>query len=193
MVAAGSREQAIPRWKQVGSTRPDRRDDSERIGITVSPQALSNRFRVLVIVSRIRNHTNNEDIMESSFVKAGIGFAILMIVGFVIVGTTRETQQEKVQGAFIQTSSMLNSLALEKCSTAVKNETNAHPYTPSESSSDNLTYVQLEWKDVGSAKHAQCRYVMDQGITLLKIDDRTVIEKEAPATAAPATGAPKHH
>jgi hypothetical protein len=155
--------------------------------------SLSNRCRVLAIVARSANHTTNEDIMESNFIKAGLGFAALMIVGFVIVGTTRESQQEKIQGAFIQTSSMLNSLALDKCSDAVKQETNAHPYTPSESSSDNMTYVQLEWKDVGSTKRAQCRYVMDQGITLLKIDDRTVIEKEAPATAAPAAGASKHH
>lgn len=131
--------------------------------------------------------------MESNFVKAGIGFAILMIVGFVIVGTTRETQQEKVQGAFLQTTSMLNSLALEKCTEAVKKETGSHPYTPSASSSDKMTYVSLEWKDVGSAKSAQCRYVMDQGITLLKIDDRTVIEKEAPVTAAPAAPGSPHH
>ncbi len=131
--------------------------------------------------------------MESNFVKAGIGFAILMIVGFVIVGTTRESQQEKVQGAFLQTSGLLNSLALDKCTEAVRKEVGTHPYTPSESSSDKLTYVSLEWKDVGTAKSAKCRYVMDQGITLLTIDDRVVIEKSAPATAGPAAGGDAHH
>ena len=128
--------------------------------------------------------------MESNIVKGMIGFAILMIVGFVIVGTTRETQQEKVQGAFLQTSGMLNSLALDKCTEAVRKEVGAHPYTPSESSSDSMTYVSLAWNNVGSAKRAECRYILDQGITFLKIDDRTLIEKTAPATAAP-TG-PKH-
>ncbi len=131
--------------------------------------------------------------MESNFVKAGVGFVILMIVGFVIVGTTKETQQEKVQGALLQTSGMLNSLALQKCTEAVSKEVGTHPYTPSESSSDNMSYVALGWKDVGSTKYAQCRYVIDQGITLLKIDDRTVIEKEAPATAAPAAAGAAHH
>lgn len=133
--------------------------------------------------------------MESQFVKAGIGFAILMIVGFVIVGTTKETQQEKIQGALLQTSSLLNSLALDKCTEAVRKEVGTHPYTPSESSSDNMSYVALGWKDVGTAKRAQCRYVMDQGITLLKIDDRTVIEKDVSATtAAPAaSGGGMHH
>lgn len=131
--------------------------------------------------------------MESNATKAIIGFAILMVVGFVIVGTTRETQQEKIQGAFLQTSGMLNNLALDKCSEAVKKEIGTHAYTPSESASDNMTYVNLVWNNVGPAKRAECRYIMDQGITLLKIDDRTVIEKTAPATAAPAAPASAHH
>lgn len=131
--------------------------------------------------------------MESNVIKAGIGFVILMAVGFVIVGGTRETQQEKIQGAFLQTSGMLNNLALDKCSEAVKKEVGSHPYTPSESASDNMTYVNLIWNNVGSAKRAECRYILDQGVTLLKIDDRTVIEKTVPATAAPAAPASSHH
>lgn len=131
--------------------------------------------------------------MESNLVKGLIGFAVLMVVGFVIVGTTRESQQEKVQGAFLQTSGMLNSLALEKCSEAVKKEVNAHPYTPSESNSDGMTYVSLVWNNVGSAKRAECRYILDQGITLLKIDDQTLIEKTAPVTSAPAAPKSEHH
>lgn len=131
--------------------------------------------------------------MESNVVKGMIGFVILMIVGFVIIGTTRETQQEKVQGAFLQTSGLLNTLALDKCSEAVRTEVGAHPYTPSESNSDSMSYVTLIWADVGSAKRAECRYIVDQGITLLKIDDRTVIEKTAPVTAAPAAPKSAHH
>jgi len=131
--------------------------------------------------------------VESNLVKGMIGFAILMIVGFVIVGTTRETQQEKIQGAFLQTSGMLNSLALDKCSEAARKEIGTHPYTPSESQSDSMTYVSLVWNSVGSAKRVECRYMLDQGITLLKIDDRTLIEKTAPVTAAPAAPQSGHH
>lgn len=131
--------------------------------------------------------------MESNIVKGMIGFVILMVLGFVIVGTTRESQQEKVQGAFLQTSGLLNNLALDKCSEAVRKEIGTHPYTPSESASDNMTYVSLIWNSVGSASRAECRYVMDQGITLLKIDDRVVIEKTAPVSSAPAAPKPVHH
>lgn len=118
--------------------------------------------------------------MEANLVKGMIGFVILMAVGFIIIGTTRETQQEKVQGAFLQTSGMLNSLALSKCSEAVQNEAKAHPYTPSESNSDGLTYVNLIWNNVGSIAKAECRYVIDQGITLLRLDGRALIEKTEP-------------
>lgn len=133
--------------------------------------------------------------MESNAVKGLIGFAILMIVGFIIVGTTRETQQEKIQGAFLQTSGMLNNLALDKCSEAVRKEVGTHPYTPSESASDNMTYVTLIWNNVGTAKHAECRYIMDQGISLLRVDDRTLIQKDAPLTDRPAAPKPinLHH
>lgn len=131
--------------------------------------------------------------MESNLVKGMIGFVVLMVVGFVIVGTTRETQQEKVQGAFLQTSGMLSNLALDKCSEAIRKELATHPYTPSESNSDGMSYVTLIWNNVGSAQRAECRYILDQGITLLKIDDRTLIEKTAPVTAAPAAPKPAHH
>ncbi|MGX2033017.1 MULTISPECIES: hypothetical protein [Methylocaldum] len=131
--------------------------------------------------------------MESNVVKGAIGFAIVMIVGFIIVGTTRETQQEKMQGAFLQTSNLLSSLALDKCTEAVKSEIGTHPYSPSESDSDHVKYVTLIWNNVGSAKRAECRYVMDQGITLLKIDDRTIIENDVAATTAPSAPRPVHH
>lgn len=131
--------------------------------------------------------------MESNVVKGAIGFAIVIIVGFIIVGTTRETQQEKMQGAFLQTSNLLSTLALDKCTEAVKTEVGTHPYSPSESDSDHVKYVTLIWNNVGSAKRAECRYIMDQGIILLKIDDRTVIEKDTAATTGGEASRPVHH
>lgn len=131
--------------------------------------------------------------MESQAVKAAVGFAIVVIVGFIIVATTRETPQEKVQGALLQTSSLLNKLALGKCTEEIRKETGVHPYTPSESNSDNMTYVSLVWNNVGAVNRVECRYVVDQGISLLKLDDRTIMEKTAPAIVAPAAPGSIHH
>jgi hypothetical protein len=131
--------------------------------------------------------------MESQAFKLFLAFIGVMAVGFIIVLSTRETPQEKMQGAFLQTSSMLSNLALDKCTEAVKKETGSHPYTPSESDSDHLTHVTLIWKNIGAVKQAECRYVMDQGITLLKIDDRTVISKSVVPTVSGESSKAVHH
>lgn len=131
--------------------------------------------------------------MESQFVKALIAVFGVMVVGFIIVGTSKETEQEKQSGAFLMASSLLSTLALEKCSAAVKQETGVNPYTPSESESDRRLFVKLVWNNLGAVKHAECRYVMDQGITLLKIDDRIAIQKEAVQTSTGAAPAGVHH
>lgn len=131
--------------------------------------------------------------MESQAFKLFLAFAAVMAVGFGIVATTKETPQEKMQGAFLQTSSLLSNLALDKCSAAVQKEAGAHPYTPSESSSDHMTYVTLIWQNVGTVKQAECRYIMDQGITLLRIDDRTIIEKTLTQTSGGEKPQSVHH
>jgi len=88
----------------------------------------------------------------------------------------------------------LSSLALGKCTDAVKAEVGAQPYTPSESNSDHMSYVTLIWKNIGSAKTAECRYTMDQGVTLLRVDDKTIIAREAPQTSGSDIRVkPEHH
>lgn len=131
--------------------------------------------------------------MESNLVKGLAAFVLVMIVGFVIVGTTRETKQEKVQGVLLQTSGMLHTLALNKCSDVVTKEIGDHPYTPKENTSDGMSWVTLVWHNVGSVQRAECRYVIDQGITLLKLDDRVVIEKTENFNTAPAAPKSAHH
>lgn len=131
--------------------------------------------------------------MESQVVKGFIAVFAVMVVGFVIVATTKESDQEKQSGAFLMASSLLSSLALDKCTEAVKKETGANPYTPSESDSDHRLYVRLIWNNVGSAKQAECRYVMDQGITLLKIDDRVAVQKEPTQISTGGAPAGVHH
>jgi hypothetical protein len=104
-------------------------------------------------------------------------FLGIMAVGFLIVATTRETPQDKMQTAFLQSSNLLSKMALEKCSEAVHEAAKTRPYTPSDSSSDHQNWVHLTWKNVGQVKQAECKYIMNQGITFLKLDDRTLISQ----------------
>lgn len=131
--------------------------------------------------------------MESQAFKLFLAFIGFMAVGFIIISTTRETPQEKMQGAFLQTSSLLSNLALDKCTEAVKKEAGTHPYTPTQSDSDHSSFVRLIWRNVGTVKEAECRYVMDQGITLLKLDERTLIAKEAVQSTPGSAAKEVHH
>ena len=148
-------------------------------------------FFAIVKPPKTKIHRGNT--MESQVVKGLIAVLAVMVVGFVIIGTTKETEQEKRSGAFLATSSLLSSLALDKCTAAVKQEVGINPYSPAESDTDRAAFVKLVWNNVGTAKRAECRYVMDQGITLLQIDDRTVIKKEASQTSGGAAPAGVHH
>jgi len=116
--------------------------------------------------------------MEFQPVKLLAGFIAVMLVGFGIVAMNKETPQEKQQGVFLQTSTMLTSLGTDKCTEAVRTQLGTHPYKPDVSDSDRMTYVNLKWNSVGSAKQVECRYVLDQGVVLLKADGATLLEKD---------------
>jgi hypothetical protein len=104
-------------------------------------------------------------------------FVGVMAVGFLIVAMSRETAEDKIQNAFMQTYSQLSKIATDKCSEAVFEAAKARPYTPSDTSSDHQTWVNLTWKNVGSIKQAECRYVIEKGVTFLKLDDKTLISQ----------------
>ncbi|QFY43255.1 hypothetical protein F6R98_12005 [Candidatus Methylospira mobilis] len=117
--------------------------------------------------------------MEFQPIKLLAAFIGVMAVGFGIVALNKETPQEKQQGVLLQTSSMLNSLGTDKCAEAARAQIGTHPYKPDESDSDRMTYVNLKWNNAGgTGKKIECRYVLDQGVILLKVDGATVVEKD---------------
>jgi hypothetical protein len=117
--------------------------------------------------------------MEFQPFKLLAAFIGVMIVGFGIVAMNKETPQEKQQGVLLQTSSMLTSLGTDKCTEAVRSQLGTHPYKPDVSDSDRMAYVNLKWNNAGgTGKQVECRYVLNEGVTLLKVDGATVLEKD---------------
>jgi hypothetical protein len=102
-------------------------------------------------------------------------FIAFIAVGALIIAMSKETPQDKMQSAFMQTYSQLSQIAKDKCSEAVLEATKVRPYTPTEATSDHQTWVNLIWKNVGTVKQVECKYVMEKGIALLKLDDKTLI------------------
>lgn len=113
----------------------------------------------------------------SQVTKALLAFVGVMVVGFIIVATTRESPSEKLEATFMR-SSMLSTMALEKCSSAIYSHAKERVYTPTESSSDGNTFVHLIWRTSGTVKEAECRYEQGKGITSLKYNGQTLISQK---------------
>lgn len=116
--------------------------------------------------------------------KALIAFGLFMVVGFIIVGTTKESDTDKLKATFVHASSIISKMALEKCTEAVYAQTNERVYNPTDSSSDQNTFVELTWRTNGAVKEAICRYEQGVGITLLKYNGR-VLESKGINSASP--------
>lgn len=115
---------------------------------------------------------DNENEM-SQVTKALIAFACVMLVGFIIVGTTKESATDKLEATFIH-SSMLSKSALEKCSNTLYSRTKERVYNPTESSGDQNTFVELTWRTSGAVKEATCRYEQGVGITSLTFNGQKI-------------------
>lgn len=115
-------------------------------------------------------------------------FAGFFVVGFIIVGGSKETPEEKMARSFMQASNMLDYSAREKCAAAVYEKTGERVYAPSESGSDRQNWVELTWRGNGKIKEAFCRYESANGITLFKINGETVSQYSTTANSA-GTGA----
>lgn len=116
--------------------------------------------------------------------QAIILFAGFFLVGFIIVGGSQETPEEKMARSFMQTSNMLAAMASDKCVSAVYEKTGERVYKPTESSSDQRSWVELIWRGTGKVKEAVCRYESANGITLFKINGETVSQYSTTANTS---------
>ncbi|BBL70902.1 hypothetical protein [Methylogaea oryzae] len=132
----------------------------------------------------------------SQVTKVLLLFGAVMVVGFVIVGSSRETPEEKMQAAS-QQASMMSKLALDKCSNAIYAHAKERVYTPAATSSDNMNYANFTWRSSGAVKDAECHYETGNGITLLKVNGETVnihaiAQTDSSSTSRPASAAGGH-
>lgn len=126
----------------------------------------------------------NQDQGMSQVTKLLLAFGGVMAVGFIIVGTTRESPAEKQMEATYMHSSMLTKQATEKCSNAIYAKLQERVYTPS-ATTGGQNYVQLSWRGTGAViKEAECRYEQENGITSLTVNGQTLNTKDIADTSA---------
>lgn len=107
------------------------------------------------------------------------GLVVVFIIGFIIVGMSEQSPEEQIAQAFIRSGSILNQYAQERCKEAVEKEVKTKIFAPTDSSSDQETFVSLSWKGTqGKFDMATCKYVKTKGIVSLVVDGKTIIAKE---------------
>ncbi|HWP00613.1 MAG TPA: hypothetical protein VNL74_08320 [Methylococcus sp.] len=113
----------------------------------------------------------------SEYGKFFYGFIGVMVVGFLIVYFSRETEQDKVGYALLTTGNMLNTYARDACGKAGEEKAGTRLYNPSDSQSDGNSYVHLTWKYTHNGEHTlTCRYEKDKGITEMTLDGAPISE-----------------
>lgn len=115
----------------------------------------------------------------SPVTKAIAAMIVFFIIGFIIVGTSGQSPEDKLGQGLVRASSMLSKYAHKKCKQAVEAEVKATIYSPSDSSSDQETFVNLTWTGApGTFGKAECKYVKTKGIVWLVVDGTTIVSKE---------------
>lgn len=116
----------------------------------------------------------------SNTAKLIIAFLGFIVIGFVIVGTSEKSEEEKKNDAFVSGYGTMSSMASKKCPQAIKKHTGKSVFFPTKTESDKQTYITLTWeggKD-DNFKTAVCRFERARGgIAELVIDGETVISK----------------
>ncbi|WP_340121384.1 hypothetical protein [Methylobacter svalbardensis] len=121
----------------------------------------------------------------SEIQKIMMAVAAVFIMGFVLVGASKEDQtiEQMESAAKIRAVVAMQMMANEKCPEKIKEITGEQVYLTSETESDKETYLTLKWvgenAEKGGFKNASCTLHSSLGgISELIIDGKVIIKKK---------------
>ncbi|MGZ8136779.1 MAG: hypothetical protein ACXW1W_07325 [Methylococcaceae bacterium] len=121
----------------------------------------------------------------SEIQKIIMAVAAVFIMGFVLVGASKEDQtiEQMESAAKIRAVVAMQMMANEKCPEKIKEITGEQVYLTSETESDKETYLTLKWvgenAEKGGFKNASCTLHSSLGgISELIIDGKVIIKKK---------------
>ena len=106
--------------------------------------------------------------------------AAAMLVGFLLVGTSEKTEEEKANEAMVSGYAQMSRMTTMKCPKAIKKHTGSQVYTEESTDTDKVSYITRTWKGGkgDNFKIAKCTFTLATGgITELDIDGKKVISK----------------
>lgn len=108
-----------------------------------------------------------------------IAVASFFAAGFILVGTSEKSEDEKQVESMVNQYGAMTSMASKKCPEAIKKQTGVDAYFPTSTNSDKQSYITMVWKDHKEGfKDATCTFKLAiGGISELVIDGKTVISK----------------
>lgn len=116
-----------------------------------------------------------------SDVSKGIAAIVgVFIIGFIIVGTSGKSEKEKQSDSMVAGYAAMSQMATRKCPAAIKAELGVPVYFPSDTESDQQTYIKMTWKGGEKDKYKliTCNFNRSiGGISELVIDGKTIISK----------------
>jgi hypothetical protein len=114
--------------------------------------------------------------------KLMIAVAGVFVVGFLMVGASKEqTNEQKEAASQIRTLVAMQEMATQKCPKIIQDKTGSQVYFPSKTDTDKETYVTMEWigEKGDNFKTASCTlHSQLGGISKLVIDDKVLIDKK---------------
>lgn len=114
--------------------------------------------------------------------KLMIAVAGVFVVGFLLVGASKEqTNEEKEAASQIRTLVAMQEMANQKCPKLIQNKTGSQVYFPSKTDTDKETYVTLEWTGESGDNFKTATCTLHQqlgGVSKLVIDGKVLIDKK---------------
>ena len=127
--------------------------------------------------------SEEQEPMISSTMKIVIAIAGVFVVGFAMVGESKQKSVAEMEAeSMIRNYANIQGMANQKCPEAVQAATGEQVFFPSRTESDKDTYITLFWEgeNVGSGgfKKASCTLKATLGgISELIVDDNVIISK----------------
>lgn len=125
---------------------------------------------------------NNEKPPMSEAQKLVYAVVGVFVVGFLLVGASKEqSSEDKEAAAQIRSLVAMQEMANQKCPKLIENKTGSQVFFPSRTDTDKETYVTMEWtgEDGQNFKKATCTlHISLGGVSKLVIDDKVIIDKK---------------
>lgn len=113
----------------------------------------------------------------SEVTKVIFAFVGVMIIGFVLVGTSGLSDQQKQDNASMMHYSNLSRMSTIKCPKAIKKLTGAIIYQIADTVSDKVSYLTVKYDKTDKFENASCTIDQMGVLVELIVDGKTLIKK----------------